>query len=115
MIEMSDKDTDATSQTSMDPEFAHARLFLKTDRRYAMSSTFMKSLGRAKLGPASHNSAEARLESVQAESKKSKLLTEQEQINSMNLREQQSLQSLFRVEQWLAETNKHKHKENNFP
>ena len=101
---MSDKDTDSTSRTGMDPEFAPARLFLKTDRRYAMSFSFMKFLGRAKLGPASHTSAEARLESVKKDSKKSKLFTEQVQMNSVGTREQQSLQNLFRVEQWLAAT-----------
>jgi len=99
----------------MDPEFAHARLFLKSDRRYAMSFSFMKFLGRAKLGPASHVSAEARLESVKKESSKSKLLAEQVQINGLGTRELQSLQSLFRVEQWLTETNKYKQKENKFP
>jgi len=112
---MSDKDTDSNSQTGMDPEFAHARLFLKADWRYAMSFSFMKFLGRAKLGPASQTSAKARLENVKKESSKSKLLTEQVQMNSVHTREQQSLQSLFHVEQWLTETNKYKQKENKFP
>jgi len=99
----------------MDPEFAHARLFLKTDLRYAMSFSFMKFLGRAKTGPASHVSAEARLECVKKESSKAKLLAEQVQINSLGTREQQLLQNLFRVEKWLKETNQYRHKEQKFP
>jgi len=46
----------------MDDEFAHARLFIKTDRRHAMSFALMSFLRRSELGLAQTSSAEGRLE-----------------------------------------------------
>ena len=80
-----------------------------------MSFSFMKFLGSAKSGQASHVSAEARLECVKKESSKAKLLAEKVHMNSLCIREQQSLQTHFRVEQWLTATEQYMHKEKKFP
>jgi len=46
----------------MDDEFAHARLFIRTERRHAMSFALMSFLRRSELRPAQSTSAEGRLE-----------------------------------------------------
>ena len=88
----------------MDPEFAHARLFLKRDQRHAMSYSLMSFLRRAKAGPVSHASAEGRLEKSSGASSKSMLI--QANMHAMPTREQEIQLRLDRVEEWLVQVQK---------
>jgi len=59
---MTTEEVAAGGQSSMDTEFAHAKLFLNTDKRVAMSFSLMSFLRRAKQSSPTHVSAEGRLQ-----------------------------------------------------
>jgi len=59
---MTTEEVAAGGQPSMDTEFAHAQLFLNTDKRVAMSFSLMSFLRRAKQSSPTHLSAEGRLQ-----------------------------------------------------
>jgi len=103
-INMTQKHSPSTCEADMDPEFAHARLFLKRDQRHAMSYCLMGFLKRATAGPASHASAEGRLEKTNQGSSKSVLI--QANVQSELNRQDETRLRLDRVQEWLKQIQK---------